>query len=190
MRLACWTCAIALLLSACRNPDAQVFEDLAGDTLRVHQLIQSQARRGQFSLVPSSYHGTLSDMRDNQLADHMPLSDFRQPYTDKIKGLRHYFLQQFHWRAEPSGQEFLVFITSWPEASQAAQDLAAEQIAYEGAALTAKWEKEYDHVVYLHHDRQVAKILGNCGAECLRGPFEAIQHAFQADSAKFQPWEL
>lgn len=181
---------MALLLSACANPDYREFEDLQSDTLRVHQLIQTCSLGGHLQPVPKSYHAHWGDMWDSKLARRMPLGDYGPIYGKRIEGLRKYYTQQFHWRAVPSEEEFLVFIDSWPNAAQAAQAWGAERIAFRGGAMTAKWEKGYDFILVFYQERQVFKVHGDCGAECLRGPFQAIQHIFKVDSAQFRPWEL
>lgn len=190
MRLSYLTFAMAVLLSACANPDYREFEDLASDTLRVHQLIQTCSSKGHLQLVPKSYHAHLGDMRDSKLESRMPISGYGPIYGKRIEGLRKYYTQQFHWRAVPSEEELLVFINSWPDAAQAAQAWGAERVAFRGAAMTGKWEKEYDFILMFYQERQVFKVLGDCGTECLRGPFQAIQHVFKVDSAQFRPWEL
>ncbi len=190
MRITYLTWVMALLLSACENPDYREFEDVQSDTLRVHQLIQTCSQKGHLQLVPKSYHSYLGDMQDSELANNMPVSGYGPIYGKRIEGLRKYYLQQFYWRAVPSDETFLVLINSWPNTAQATQAFGAERIAFRGVAMTRKWEKEYDFLLVFCHERQVFKVLGDCGAECLRGPFEAIQHTFQADSVMFKPWEL
>jgi hypothetical protein len=133
---------MAWLLSACANPDYREFEDVQSDTLRVHQLIQTSSQKGHLQLVPKSYHAHLGDMWDNELARRMPLSGYGPIYGKRIEGLRMYYTQYFFWRAVPSEEEFFVMIESWPNAEQAAQAWGAERIAFRGAAMTAKWEKE------------------------------------------------